>query len=153
RLRGKDELAAFQAVRRLPWGSGEPLQVRLVGLGRPEDFRCRLFGAARVWESAAPFVFTRYSERHGRKKAPSDCLGLSGQSHFVAHVLAEESQCWMRHHLTIADAAPPTYTLLKHGGSTRPFRPLWFRRNRRKPGDDGSSRAMAAFRLEFDCAV
>ena len=35
-------------------------------------------------------------------------------------------------------------------GRTRSFRPLPFRRGRRKPGDDGANRATAAFRLEFD---
>jgi len=150
---GPDELAALQAVRRLPWGEGDPLQVLLVGLGRPGNFRCRLFGPARVWESATPFVVTRHPKRRGRKKDPPVCHGLSGRLHFAARVLAEESQRWMQRHPTLADAAPPTYTLLEHGDSTRPFRPLQFRRSRSKAGDDGASRATAAFRLEFDRAV
>jgi CRISPR-associated protein Csb2 len=146
---GSDELAALQAVRRLPWGDGEPLQVRLVGLGRPEDFRCRLFGPARVWESATPFVVTRYPKRRGRKKDPPSCHGLMGRPHFAARVLAEECQRWLCRHPTLAEAAPPAYTLLEQVGRTPAFRPFQFHRGRRKPGDDGPNRATAAFRLEF----
>lgn len=59
----------------------------------------------------------------------------------------------MQRQPTLADVALPAYTVLEHGDSTRPFRPLQFRRSRAKPGDDGASRATAAFRLEFDRAV
>ena len=147
---GPDELAALQAVRRLPWGEGEPLQVRLVGLGRPEDFRCRLFGPARVWESATPFVVTRHPKQRGRRKDPPDCHGISGRPQFAMRVLDEECQRWLRRQPTLAGAASPTYTVLEHVGRTGSFRPLQFRRVRRKPGDDGANRATAAFRLEFD---
>jgi CRISPR-associated protein Csb2 len=150
---GPDELASLQTVRRVPWGDGDPLQVRLVGLGRPEDFRCLLFGPSRVWESATPFVVTRHPKKRGQRKDPPDCHGISGRTHFSVHVLAEESQRWLRRHSTLADAASPTYTVLDHVGRTGSFRPLQFRRVRHKPGDDGANRATAAFRLEFDREV
>ncbi len=147
---GPDELAGFEAVRRLRWGEGDPLQVQLVGLGRPDDFRCPLFGPARVWESATPFVVTRHVKKRGQKKDPPDCHGIAGRPLFAARVLAEECQRWLRRQPTLADAAPPAYTLLEHVGRTRSFRPPQFRRVRRKPSDDGANRATAAFRLEFD---
>jgi CRISPR-associated protein Csb2 len=148
-----DELAALQAVRRLLWGEGEPLQVRLVGLGRPADFRCRLFGPARVWESATPFVVTRHPKKRGRQKDPPNCHGLAGRPHFAARVLAEEGRRWLSRQPLLADAAPPACALLEHGGRTHSFRPLQFRRGRHKPGDNGAKRATAAFRLEFDREV
>jgi len=150
---GPDELAALQAQRQLAWEDHDPLRVQLVGLGRPEDFRCRLFGPARVWESATPFVVTRHVKKRGRKKDPPDCHGITGRSQFTALVLAGESQRWLRRQFTLADAAPPAYTLLEHVGRTCSFRPLQFRRGRRKLGDDGANRATAAFRLEFDREV
>ena len=147
---GPDEVAALETVRRLPWGDGDSLQMRLVGLGRPEDFRCRLFGPARVWESAAPFVVTRHPKQRGRRKGPPDCHGLAGRPQFAKRVLDEECQRWLHRQPTLAGAASPTYTVLEHVGRTGSFHPLQFRRVRRKPGDDGANRATAAFRLEFD---
>jgi CRISPR-associated protein Csb2 len=147
---GADELAALQAARQLPWVDGDPLQVRLVGLGRPEDFRCLPFGPARVWESATPFVVTRHPKKRGRRKDPPDCHGISGRPRFAMRVLSEECQRWLRCHPALGSAASPTYTVLEHVGRTGSFRPLQFRRGRRKQGDDGANRATAAFRLEFD---
>ena len=119
---GPDELAALQAVRRLPWGDGDPLQVRLVGLGRPEDFRCRLFGPARVWESATPFIVTRHPKQRGRRKDPPDCHGISGRPPFARRVLDEEGQRWRRRQPTLAGAASPPYSVLEHVGRTGSFR-------------------------------
>jgi CRISPR-associated protein Csb2 len=150
---GPHELAALNAVRQLAWEDHDPLQVQLVGLGRPDEFRCPLFGPARIWESATPFVVTRHPKKRGQKKDPPDCHGLSGRPHFAGRVLAEECQRWLRRQPALADAAPPTYTLLERGGRTSSFRPLQFLRSRHKSGDDGASRATALFRLEFDREV
>ena len=109
-----------------------------------------LFGPARVWESATPFVVTRHPKQRGRRKDPPDCHGISGRPQFAMRVLDEECQRWLRRQPTLAGAASPTYTVLEHVGRTGSFRPLQFRRVRRKPGDDGANRATAAFRLEFD---
>jgi CRISPR-associated protein Csb2 len=150
---GPDELAALEAVRRLPLGEGETLQVRLVGLGRPEDFRCRLFGPARAWESVTPFVVTRHPKKRGHRKDSADCHGISGRPEFAKRVLDEECKRWLRRRPTLAVATSPTYTVLEHVGRTCSFRPLQFRRARRKLGDDGANRATAAFRLDFDREV
>ncbi len=54
--RGFDDLEvrALDRFRELRWGDGDPLRFLLVGLGRQDDFRSRLFQAARVWRSARP---------------------------------------------------------------------------------------------------
>ena len=62
-------------------------------------------------------------------------------------VLLEECHRRRRRQPTLADAAPPAYTVQEHVGRTRSFRPLPFRRGRRKPGDDGANRATSAFGL------
>jgi CRISPR-associated protein Csb2 len=150
---GPDEVAALNALRELGWEDHDPLRVQLVGLGRPEDFRCRLFGPARVWDSVTPFVVTRHPKRRGLRKDPPDCHGLHGRTSFAARVLAEECERWLRRQANLADAGLPTYTVLDHVGRIGSFRPLQFRRGRCKPGDDGASRATAAFRLQFDRVV
>jgi CRISPR-associated protein Csb2 len=92
-------------------------------------------------------------QKRGRRKDPPDCHGLGGRTQFASHVLAEECERWLRRQAALADATSPTYTVLDHVGRTCSFRPLQFRRARRKPGDDGARRATAAFRLEFDREV
>ncbi|MHB1424684.1 MAG: type I-G CRISPR-associated protein Csb2 [Gemmataceae bacterium] len=129
------------------------MQILLVRLGRPAHFRCSLFGPARVWESATPFIVTRHPKRRGQKKDPPDCHGLSGRLHFAARVLAEECQRWLQRLTTLADAGLLAYTPLEQEGRTSPFRPLQFRRSRRKADDEGASRATGLFRLEFDREV
>jgi CRISPR-associated protein Csb2 len=146
-------VAALNAVRQLAWENHNPLRVQLVGLGRPDDFRCSLFGPSRVWESTTPFVVTRHVKKRGQKKDSLDCHGLSGRLQFAARVFGEECQRWLGRQLIVADAAAPAYNLLEHMGRNCPFRPLQFLRGRRKLGDDGANRATAAFRLEFDCEV
>ena len=73
---GTHEVAALNGLRQLAWQDQEPLRVQLVGLGRPDDFRCPLFGPARLWESATPFVVSRHVKKRGQKKDPPDCHGL-----------------------------------------------------------------------------
>jgi CRISPR-associated protein Csb2 len=147
------EVAALNGLRQLSLEDHESLRVQMVGLGQPADFRCPLFGPARVWESATPFIVTRHPKRRGQKKDPPDCHGLRGRLHFAACVLAEECQRWLQRQPTLADAGLLAYTPLEQDGRTSPFRPLQYRRSRRKAGDDGASRPTALFRLEFDREV
>jgi CRISPR-associated protein Csb2 len=147
------EVSALNGLRQLYGEEQEPLRVQLIGLGRPEDFRCSLFGPARIWESATPFVVSRHVKKRGQKKDPPDCYGLSGRLAFVARVLGEEGRRWLQRQPTLADASLLAYTPLEQVGRTSRFRPLQFRRSRRKPGDDGATRATAMVRLEFDREV
>ena len=153
------------------------LRVQLIGLGRPEDFRCSLFGPARGWESATPFVVSgtssnaaarktrspvtvsrvsQWQRRRGglrRKKDPLACHGLAGRPHFAARVLAEEMDRWLRRQTPLANAEPPAYTFGESVGRGDTLRPLPFRRARWKPSDDGARRPTAVFRVEFERAV
>jgi len=95
-------------------------------------------------------VVTRHLKRRGQKKDPPDCHALARRQPFAARVLIEEVQRWQRRQPLLATGAAPAYTVLDPVGRTGSFRPLQFRRGRRKPGDDGTHRATAAFRLAFD---
>jgi CRISPR-associated protein Csb2 len=54
------EVAALDRFRQLPWGEGEPLRLLLVGLGKVADLRAAPLAESLVWESAPPFVASRY---------------------------------------------------------------------------------------------
>ena len=68
---GSHEVAALNGMRQLDWEDHEPLRVQLVGLGRPDDFRCPLFGPARIWESATPFIVTRHAQETRPEERPA----------------------------------------------------------------------------------
>jgi CRISPR-associated protein Csb2 len=147
---GPEEVAALSAARRLWRMDGDPLEIRLIGLGQLEDFRSPLFGPSRIWQAVTPFVVTRHVKKRGRKKDPPDCHGLAGRTHFVSRVLAEELDRWLGRHSGSAGTNSPTYTIHDCSENPAALRPLQFRRARRKPGDDGTSRPAAMFRVEFD---
>lgn len=148
---GDGELAALDRLRDLRFGEGEPLRLRLVGLGRPGDFRCPVFGPARAWVSATPFVVSRHLKTRGRKKDPPDCRGVEGRPHFAERVLREELARWLGWHPEPVgpDAVTVEQLADQRLGRGVTFRPLEFRRSRAKPGDDGLRRAAAGFRVTF----
>jgi CRISPR-associated protein Csb2 len=150
---GPDEVAALAAVRLLEREEGDPLQVRLSGLGRVEDFPGGVFGPARAWESATPFVVTRHVKKRGRKKDPSECYGLEGRKIFAGRVLAEEIERWLDRQSTFVIGKPPGHAVRESLERPGTIRPLQFRRARQKLGDDGASRQTGAFRVEFDHEV
>lgn len=105
----------------MAWQDHDPLRVQLVGLGRPDDFRCSLFGPARVWQSATPFVVTRHVKKRGQKKDPPECHGLAGRLHFAARVVAEEYRRWVQRQATLANANLLAYTPLQEGAAVVHF--------------------------------
>jgi CRISPR-associated protein Csb2 len=145
----RDELAALDRLRQLKFGDTE-LRLLLVGLGRPEDFRCRLFGPAQVWESATPFVVTRHVKERGQKKDPPDCQGIEGRPVFARLVLGEDLSRWIGRQPNPIE--PPQVETLEAicTGKGRRARVLEFRRARQgRRGDDGFRRATGAYRLTF----
>jgi CRISPR-associated protein Csb2 len=149
---GPDEIAALDAFRQLEFGDGDPLRLMLVGLGQPEDFRCPLFGPARVWVSATPFVVTRHVKTRGQKKDPPQCHGPQGRLEFALRVLREELERLRIRRPDLGSLNEPPLVLERIGRGVA-FRPLEFRRARSKPGDDGMQRATVAVQLTFECDV
>lgn len=74
---GPDELASLYSFRQLTLEETE-LRLQLVGLERPDDFRCSLFGPAAIWVSATPFLVNRHLKVRGRKKTPSVTASMAG---------------------------------------------------------------------------
>lgn len=145
-----DEIAALNSLRGVRLGETE-YRLQLVGLGVPGDFRAKLFGPSRVWESATPFVVTRHLKTRGQRKDPPECRGSAGRDEFVRRVLAEEINRWVERQS--APVGQPRVEELKMiaTGSGREVRTLAFRRARqRRAGDDGYRRPSGAFLLEFN---
>jgi CRISPR-associated protein Csb2 len=134
------EQRALDRLRRLTFGEGEPLQLLLIGLGRPGDFRAPILEEAAVWDSATPFVVTRYPKRRGTKRdRPEDYATAQA---FVRHVLGQELE--RRPGLPPVVAIEP---LMRMGA--RQLLPIQFKRFRAKRGDDGGRRPAGRFRITF----
>ncbi len=148
-----DEVAALDAFRHLTFGEGDPLRLMLVGLGQPEDFRCPVFGPARVWRSATPFVVTRHVKTRGQKKDPPECQGREGRCDFALLVLREALEHLRQRRPELPAANEIGIEALSRIGRGVSFRPLEFRRGRNRAGDDGMRRAMTAVELTFPVEV
>lgn len=156
---GPDEVSALTAVRDLEVGRLTGLRLALIGLGRSDDFRHRLFGESRTWVSATPFVVTRHLKGRGRRRDPAEWFGPAGRGEFVAAVAAEE---WARRSAPCEPTGVSRRVLVRaeyiDADRVRAelgwrCRPVEFRRARSKPGDDGMVRPHGALRLTFDAPV
>jgi CRISPR-associated protein Csb2 len=112
-----------------------------LGLGSQRDFNAPLFAESTAWESATPFIATRYPKLRGQKRDRPEVYATPQV--FAAHVLRQEL---MR--LTTHDSPLTTIELLDGIGPRR-LRCIQFQRFRRKHGDDGGRRSSAAFRVTF----
>jgi len=157
---GPPALRAIEAIRWLPWPppnvmlpgraycrprfEAGTVSLLLTGLGQTTLFAAsKLFGPAKVWRAATPFVVTRHLKRRGQKRDAEEFRdGLDGQRAFARQVLLEELG---RRGLQPERVEP----LEGHRIGPRRLAPLQFRRFRRKAGDDGGRRACGAFRIEF----
>lgn len=147
---GRDEQRAFDRLceLRTVW-EGEthhPLRLFLLSMGAGNELTRGPLQLSRAWESATPYLATRYAKTRGRNridlKSPevrADFLinDLLAQLHTVRPDIEEEvsiEPLWDRNHVfTIAGQ----------------WRPIQFKRFRQKIGDDGGQRLAGAFRLTF----
>jgi len=136
---GSEEVAALSGLRDLALGELK-LHTQLVGLGRPTDFRARLLGRGRIWESATPYLAHRHVKRRGQKKDTPYLQGDDPQAAFVELSARELVERRGLGTLLRVESLPP------RAGQPKP---LEFRRNRDRPGDDGLHRPCRFLRLTF----
>jgi len=140
------ERRAVERLRVLRFGAGEPLRVALVALGRTEQLRGAVLDESATWVSATPFVATRYPKLRGRKRdQPAD---YATPLAFARHVLQEELERLRQRRPDLPAVIAIEPLPVQYLGAGR-LRPLQFKRERRKAGDDGSRRPSGAFCIAF----
>jgi CRISPR-associated protein Csb2 len=145
----------IQAADRLceihTWRKGEeqhPLRLLLLGVGRLEEFAPGPLAAATVWESATPYIATRYPKTRGRNRV--DIMVPQARCAFLEKNLRTQLALRFPDIDSSCIAIEPLWDELtgafRIGGR---WRPIQFKRERRKASDDGGRRPAGAFRICF----
>ena len=153
---GDDEVRALDRLRKLSTGreveKRHPLRLLLLGLGRLEEFSRGPLASSKTWVSATPYIATRHAKTRGRERI--DMSRADARAAFLIDDLRQQGRAVLP---DVFDGADPVeIEPLLEGGAFRiaaRWRPIQFKRFRRKPGDDGGARAGGAFRLTFGTQV
>jgi CRISPR-associated protein Csb2 len=135
---GPTEIAVLTGLRKLRYGDGDPLQMQLVGLGKPADFRHRLFETKAEWVSLTPFVGPAHIGRNGRERYLRKALRREVKRAAERGILPTAAADGFE-----VELVPPTTSSL-------PARD--FRRNRNRAGGE-AYRPCEAFRIRFKIPV
>lgn len=145
-----DELCAFDRLSELRTGrqaeENHPVRVLLLGMGVLEEFNCPVLQESNVWVSATPYVATRYAKTRGRQRIDLRCP--QARADFLIADLRAQLRALRQEIVDRVNVKPlwdQNYVFLI--GSR--WRPIQFKRFRRKVSDDGGRRLTGAFRLEF----
>lgn len=150
---GRDEQRALDRLRAVRTGrDGEaryPLRLLLLGMGASE-YAPGPMRESDVWVSVTPYIATRYAKTTGRNRidlsSPASCAAFL-QDDLHAQIAAVGPR--------LPDGSEPAVTIAPLWDDNRVFsiaqrwRPIQFKRSRRKPGDDGARRLTGAFKLSF----
>ncbi len=149
-----EELSALDRIREIKRGRGSeeqyPIRPILVALDTYDGYDCGPLLRSSVWESATPYVATRYAKTRGR-----DRIDLASSDARYAFLLED-----IRSQLAAVRAdlgrdyldkvkIEPVWDQNQVFRIANRWRPIQFTRARRKVGDDGSRRLAGAFRLTF----
>lgn len=151
-----DEVRALDRLHHLDTGrKGEerhPLRLLLLALGGLEELSAGPLAPSNVWISATPYIATRHAKTRGRERTDMTCA--AAQAEFLIADLRKQG------HTLLPDVFGPADTVqiepVLDAGTFRiagRWRPIQFKRFRRKPGDDGGVRPAGAFRLTFRTEV
>jgi len=149
------ERQAFDRLRELKTGrQGEeshPLRLLLIGMGTLEDYTPGPLQASTTWVSTTPYVATHYAKTRGRHKI--DLRSPQARAAFLINDLREQIRASCPDinidRVTIEPAidANGVFEIPGH------WRPIQFKRYRRKGSDDGGRRLAGAFRLIFPIEI
>jgi CRISPR-associated protein Csb2 len=126
----------------------------LVGLDRSKP-EVSVFGPAREWVSATPYVVFRHFKPRGKNRDPRTFIPQDAIPEFVKLVLAED---WEQRS-DLSQLPKPAIEFIRDPVKALPdglgwrYRSLQFRRGLNRPHDDGYSRPFGAIRLRFNVAV
>lgn len=147
---GSVEQRAFDLLRNLNTGrkseGRHPLRVLLLGMAEIDQCESGPTRPSRVWESATPYLATRYAKTRGRKRI--DIRSVESRATFLIDDLCGQLALALPN-MPITDVSvQPLFRGAAFVVGNR-WRPIQFKRFRRKPSDDGGRRLAGAFRLVF----
>ena len=151
---GPDERRAFDRLHELCAGrEGEerhPLRLLLLDMGACDEYSPGPLQASKVWVSATPYLATRYAKTRGRSRI--DLRSPETRAEFLIDDLRTQLRA-VRPDLLNEGALEVKIEPLWDGNHVftiaGQWRPIQFKRFRRKAGDDGGRRLAGAFRLTF----
>jgi len=128
-----------------------PLRLLLIGMGTLCDYTPGPMQTATTWTSATPYLATRYAKTRGRDRI--DLCSHQARYEFLMNDLrAQIRMVWPDIALEDVRIEPiiDENGVFKIAGH---WRPIQFKRYRRKGSDDGGRRLAGAFRIVFPVAV
>jgi CRISPR-associated protein Csb2 len=151
---GMDELQAFYRLHELRTRDAEqlrhPLRVLLLGAGTIDEYHPSSLRRSRTWISATPYIATRHAKTQGRHRI--DLASPQARAEYLAADLRAQLAV-VRSDIVGNDASTVTIEPLWDGNRVFKiadrWRPIQFKRFRRKAGDDGGRRLAGAFRVTF----
>lgn len=151
---GPDERRALDLLRELKMSwEGEdrhPLRLLLLGMGASDEYAPGPLRASRIWESSTPYLATRYAKTRGQSRI--DLFSPEARAAFLqddlhAQLAAVGHDFGMeRKSAVMVEPLWNENHVFRIGGQ---WRPIQFKRFRRKATDDGGRRLAGAFRLIF----
>lgn len=150
----RDECRAVDRLRSLKTGrKGEdrhPLRLLLLGMGTMDEYQPGPLKPSQRWESATPYIASRYAKSRGRHRV--DPRSLQQKAGFLQEDLRTQLQlsCPDLHSLGCE-----LELLVEENGFriAQRHRPVEFRLFRQKASDDGGRRMAGSFRLTFPTEV
>lgn len=151
---GPDERRALDRLSELRMGwEGEerhPLRLLLLGMGASDEYNSGPLRASRIWESSTPYIATRYAKTRGQGRI--DLSSPEARAAFLQNDLRAQLTA-VRPDLIRDGALQVNIEPLRDENAVFKiaghWRPIQFKRFRRKAGDDGGRRLAGAFRLIF----
>jgi CRISPR-associated protein Csb2 len=131
-----------------------PLRLLLLGMGACEEYTAGPMRASKTWISATPYIATRYAKTRGRNRI--DLSSPEARTVFLRDDLRAQLVAVRP---DLAGEGTPEMTIEPLWDDNQVFliagrwRPIQFKRFRRKAGDDGGRRLAGAFRLTFSRPV
>lgn len=149
------ERRALDKIRVLRTGrqeeEGHPLRLLLLGMGTLDEYRPGPLRTSKIWISATPYLATRFAKTRGRERV--DLRSPEARTAF----LIEDLRRQLKVALPDVDAEQVQIEPLRDTNGAFKiadrWRPIQFKRYRRKASDDGGRRLAGAFRLTFPTKV
>jgi len=148
---GEDERRSLDRLRGLATGrrgeESHPLRLLLLSMGGLADCPHGPLAASKVWVSATPYLATRFAKTRGRDR--TDLRSPEARTAF----LLDDLRTQVRDVLTDIDmdqvSIEPACDANGAFKIASQWRPIQFKRFRRKDSDDGGRRLAGAFRIVF----